>query len=411
MKQFIPGKDLIQYAQAVFDQTEIDDVVDVLKKGWLGLGVTGLRLEKQLATLFQQPKGLVVNSGSSANLLAILALKEKNQWLAGSEVITTAGGFPTTFNPILQAGLVPVVVDIELGTYNINTTLLKKALSSKTVAVSVAHTLGNPVDLKVITEFCRVNDLALLLDCCDALGSTYEGKSVGSFGDTCTLSMYPAHHITAMGEGGFIGFKDPEVHKIALSLRDWGRSCYCNGQASLSQKGSCGRRFSDWLGDGSIIDHKYIYDYVGYNLKPTEAQCAFAIRQLERLPFFIEKRKEHFEKLLAIFKPYNLKFILPSWNEHSDVSWFAFPVTISTNASFTREQLCTYLEEKKIQTRPLFAGNILKHPAYRTSNYRVASSLAYTDYMMKNTFFIGVHPSMTEPMFDWIKKSLEEFLC
>lgn len=412
-KKFVPGESVVQYAGSYFDQHEYNAALEVLVDGWLGLAEKGLVLEASLAKRFDKKFGFLANSGSSANLLAVAAICSSNfpnHLQPGDEVITAACGFPTTINPLIQHQLVPVFVDIELGSYNLKLDQLEAAVSEKTRALMFAHTLGNPADMDVIVAFCQKHNLFLIEDCCDALGSTYDGRPAGSFGDFATLSMYPSHHIT-IGEGGLVAVNNQSYAKIIRSLRDWGRDCWCAGQASLLPNGSCNKRFSKWLeGVDEVVDHKYVYGEIGYNVKPIELQAAIGIEQLKKLDFFIKRRKENFAAYYEFFKQYQEWFILPEWQDKADPSWFAFPLTVKDSAPFRKAELTQYLESKRIQTRNLFAGNILHHPAYKKIKHRVVGKLDNSDKVITNTFFIGVYPGITAEMLDYVKATLAEFL-
>lgn len=406
---FTPGKDIIPFARRVYDSKELVSLVDSSLDFWLTAGRFAEQFEKEYAKFFGLKHCLLVNSGSSANLLALAALTSpklgEKRLRPGDEVIIVAAGFPTTVNPIVQNGMTPVFVDVELGTYNIDSRELDKALSDKTKAVMIAHTLGNPFDLDTVTRFVQDNNLFLIEDCCDAVGSTYRDKMAGTFGDICTTSFYPAHHMT-MGEGGAVLCNSEELYMILRSFRDWGRDCYCDP----GRNNSCGKRFSQQFGTLPYgYDHKYVYSHIGYNLKVTDMQAAIGVEQLKKLPSFIQKRKENFRLLLSGLEKYKDYLILPKTQEHSDPSWFAFPMTVKEGKGFTQKELVNYLENKKIMTRQLFAGNITRQPAYDNVNYRVVGDLKNTDYVMNNTFFIGVYPGLTRKMIDYILETFEEF--
>jgi CDP-6-deoxy-D-xylo-4-hexulose-3-dehydrase len=324
----------------------------------------------------------------------------------GDEVIGVAAGFPTTVNPILQCGAVPVFVDVELGTYNIDVDALDAALSPKTKAIMLAHTLGNPFNLAVVTAFCRKHGLWLIEDCCDALGSTFEGQLVGTFGDIGTLSFYPAHHIT-MGEGGAVFMRDPQLKMIAESFRDWGRDCYCKP----GMDNTCGKRFCQKLGQLPMgYDHKYTYSHIGYNLKITDMQAACGLAQLAKLDHFIAARQKNFSLLLDALSDCTDQLILPRATIGSNPSWFGFPITLKPEAFVTRVDLLTYLDQQKVGTRLLFAGNLTRQPSMIGRNYRVASTLKNTDLVMENTFWIGVQPALTDPMLAYAAESIARFL-
>jgi len=408
-ESFELGKDTIPFAARVFDEKEKISLVDSSLDFWLTTGRYAEEFEAEFADFMDQRYCSLVNSGSSANLVALSALTsdklEDRKLKAGDEVITVAAGFPTTVNPIVQNKLVPVFVDVELGTYNIKVSELEKALSDKTKAIMLAHTLGNPFNLKAVTEFAEEHDLYLIEDCCDAVGTTYDGEMVGTFGDFATVSFYPAHHMT-MGEGGAVLTNNPVYKKLAVSFRDWGRDCYCEPGAN----NTCGRRFSMQFGDLPYgYDHKYVYSHVGYNLKVTDMQAAVGVEQLKKLPDFIEARKENFEKLYKGIKEFEEYLILPESEENSDPSWFAFPLSVRENDKFTKNELVNYLEEHKVMTRQLFAGNLTRQPAYQNVEYRVVGDLANTDYIMNNTFFIGVYPGLDDQKIEYIIQQFSDF--
>jgi CDP-6-deoxy-D-xylo-4-hexulose-3-dehydrase len=412
-ENFELGKDTIPFAARVFDEKEKVSLVDSSLDFWLTTGRYAEEFEAKFADFMDQRYCSLVNSGSSANLVALSALTsdklEDRKLKAGDEVITVAAGFPTTVNPIVQNNLVPVFVDVELGTYNIKVSEkvseLEKALSDKTKAIMLAHTLGNPFNLEAVTEFAEEYDLYLIEDCCDAVGTTYDGEMVGTFGDFATVSFYPAHHMT-MGEGGAVLTNNPVYKKLAVSFRDWGRDCYCEPGAN----NTCGRRFSMQFGDLPYgYDHKYVYSHVGYNLKVTDMQAAVGVEQLKKLPDFIKARKENFEKLYKGIKEFEEYLILPEAEENSDPSWFAFPLSVRENDKFTKNELVNYLEENKVMTRQLFAGNLTRQPAYQNVEYRVVGDLANTDYIMNNTFFIGVYPGLNDQKIEYIIQQFADF--
>jgi CDP-4-dehydro-6-deoxyglucose reductase, E1 len=407
---YVRGKSLINYAGRIYDDTELVNLVDASLDFWLTAGRYAQEFEQKLADFLKVKYTLLTNSGSSANLLAISALtspllKEK-QLKPGDEVITTACGFPTTLNPIIQNNLVPVFIDVELGTYNIRTELLAKALSKKTKAIFVPHTLGNPVNIEAIVRFARKHNLWLVEDNCDALGSKYKGKFTGTFGHIATFSFYPAHHIT-MGEGGALATNDPLLRRLILSFRDWGRDCWCEP----GHDDTCKRRFSWQLGKLPFgYDHKYTYSHIGYNLKVTDMQAAIGVAQLEKLPAFIKARQDNFASLTKLFKKYEPYFILPQATRQSEPSWFGYPVLVKEKAPFTRADIVNHLEENKIATRMLFGGNLTKQPAYEGIKYRVAGKLDNTDLVMNNLFWIGVYPGITKDKLAHIAGTVSEFM-
>jgi len=411
-KEFVPGKSKVHYAGRVYDEQEMCNMVDAVLDFWLTLGPYGNQLERELANFLGVREAILVNSGSSANLIAIATLMSpqfNNHLSPGDEVITPAVTFPTTFTPIIQNGLIPVLVDCELGTYNINPDKLEEAISPRSRALFVPHTLGNPCRMDKITEICSKYNLYLIEDVCDALGARYNGKLVGTFGNFSTLSCYPAHHIS-MGEGGAIFTDSAELAKIARSIRDWGRACWCKGDASPN--GACGKRFQYKIkiGDREIdYDHRYVYSNIGYNLKPTDIQAAMGLAQLKKLDWIIERRKHNFNRLFDGLKKYEDTFILPSWSGKTEPSWFAFPLTIRPGSSFPRSKLLVFLEEANIETRLLFAGNILRQPAFSGINCRVVDNLANSDLVMTNTFFIGVYPGINDEALDYVLQQFEQF--
>lgn len=412
-RRFVPGESKIHYAGRVYDEQEMVNMVDAVLDFWITLGPYGEQLEKELANFLGVSEAILVNSGSSANLIAIavlMSLQLSNHLSPGDEVITPAVTFPTTLTPIIQSGLIPVIVDCELGTYNIDAAKLEEAISPKSRAMFISHTLGNPCLMDKVTELCSKYNLYLIEDTCDALGAKYGGKLVGTFGDFSTLSCYPAHHIS-MGEGGVIFTSSARLAKIARSVRDWGRDCWCKGDASPT--GACGKRFQYKIkigGEEIDYDHRYVYSNIGYNLKPTDIQAAMGLAQLKKLDWFIERRRHNFNRLFEGLKRYEDIFVLPLWNEKAEPSWFAFPLTIRPGARFTRRELLVFLEEAKIETRLLFAGNIIRQPAFKDINCRVTGSLANSDLVMTNTFFIGVYPGISDEMLDYILGKFGEFL-
>ena len=406
--KYIEG-DRIPFARRVFDENELVNLIDSSLDFWLTAGRYANDFEYEFAQFMEVEHCLLVNSGSSANLVAFTTLTSPKlgdkRLKKGDEVITVAAGFPTTINPIIQNGLIPVFVDVEVGTYNIKVSELDKALSDKTKAIMIAHTLGNPFDLDAIMEFAKKHDLFVVEDCCDAVGSTYNGKKVGTFGHLATVSFYPAHHMT-MGEGGAVLTTDDELIRIATSFRDWGRDCYCKPGAD----NTCGRRFSMQYGKLPVgYDHKYVYSHIGYNLKVTDMQAAVGMAQLEKLPSFIEKRKGNFSKIKNELQRYEEFLIMPKTTKNSDPSWFGFPITVKENKRFSRSELTMYLEKNMIMTRLLFAGNVTKQPAYKDIECRIIGDLKNTDYIMNNTFFIGVYPGINDEQIRYIAKVFEDF--
>ena len=403
------GKDYLNYVGSFYDHKEIIALTNSVLDGWFGLGKKAEIFQKKIAEYSDVNYGLVTNSGSSANLLTIAAFcshERKNRLKPGDEIITPAATFPTTLNPILQYNLVPVFLDVKLGNYNIETDNLSQSISDKTKGIMIPHVLGNPNEMDLIMEIAEERNLFVIEDCCDALGTTYKGKKVGSFGDFGTLSLYPAHHIT-MGEGGVILTNNRQLMLTSQSLRDWGRACFCKFNES-NLNGACNKRF-DYELNGIKIDHRYMYSNIGYNLKPLEFQCAMALEQLNKLPKFIELRKRNFKILYEELQNLDTKIILPEETKHSDVSWFAFPITIRENTNIKRNRLQKFLEKNKIQSRVLFAGNILNHPPYKEITYRKNGDLKNTEIVFKNTFFVGVYPALTEENMVYIASKIKEY--
>jgi CDP-6-deoxy-D-xylo-4-hexulose-3-dehydrase len=410
-KEFTPGTTPVPASGKVIDAADMSAVVDSTLDGWFTTGRWAKEFERKLARFVGVRSASLVNSGSSANLVALSALTSSKlgdrALRPGDEVITVAAGFPTTVNPIFQNRLVPVFVDITLPTYEVDVTMLEAARSEKTRAVMIAHTLGNVFDLDAVTAFCKQYNLWLVEDCCDALGSTWRGQKVGTFGDVATVSFYPAHHITT-GEGGAVLTDKPELQVIIDSFRDWGRDCWCEP----GKDNTCGKRFEWQLGSlPSGYDHKYTYTHVGYNLKATDMQAALGASQIEKLPGFIARRKENFSYLHAALQPLSDVLILPEATEHADPSWFGFPIAVKADAPFTRNQMTSALEAAKIGTRLLFAGNLTRQPAYEGLEFRVVGELANTDFVMNNVFWIGVFPGLTREMLDYVVRTASEFVA
>ncbi len=409
-KPFVPGETYIPYAGRVFDAEEMKALINSSLDFWLTAGRFAKQFEKEFARFLGVKHCILTNSGSSANLLAISALTSpklgKRRLKPGDEVITTACGFPTTVNPIIQNNLIPVFIDVELGIYNIYVSKIERAITKKTKAIFIAHTLGNPANLDKIMEIVRKYNLWVIEDNSDALGSSYKGKYTGTFGHIATFSFYPAHHIT-MGEGGAVVSNDTLLKRIILSFRDWGRDCWCEP----GQDNTCGKRFSWQLGKLPFgYDHKYIYSHIGYNLKVTDMQAAIGVAQLKKLPVFIDKRKKNFRMLYNELKKYEKYFILPQATRNSDPSWFGFPILVKENAPFTRAEVINYLEENRIATRMLFGGNLTKQPAYQSIKYRIYGSLKNTDLVMNNLFWIGVYPGLDEIKIKYILKKFDKFV-
>ena len=389
----------------VLDEKDLEYLIKSSLDLWLTGGEFTNTFEKNLRKKTNHRHAIFVNSGSSANLLALSAIKIFYELEDGDEVITSAVNFPTTLNPIIQNNLKPVLVDAEIGTYNIDTRLIEKNITEKTKGIVLAHTLGNPFDLNEVEKICKKYDLFLMEDMCDAFGSKFNGDLVGSLGDVATLSFYPAHHITT-GEGGAVLTNNPKLKKIIESLRDWGRDCYCEP----GKDNTCKKRYDWQLGNlPKGYDHKYIYSHVGYNLKATDMQAAIGISQLEKVDSFIQKRKENFSYLYEKFKEFEM-FDLPVWNELSEPSWFGFPLSLNSKAKFKREDLLRFYEERKIGTRLLFAGNITKQPAYLNVDIKSEESLPVADYVMENTFWLGVYPGLSENMLEFIFNETKNFV-
>jgi CDP-6-deoxy-D-xylo-4-hexulose-3-dehydrase len=409
-KKFIPGQTVIPPSGKLLDSKELENMVEASLDGWLTTGRFNELFEKKLADFIGVKHLITVNSGSSANLVAFSTLTSPKLGdraiKKGDEVIGVAAGFPTTVNPIVQFGAIPVFVDVDPRTHNIDASKIEAAISSKTKAIMLAHSLGNPFNLDLVTDICKRHNLWLIEDCCDALGSTYRGQMVGTFGDIATLSFYPAHHIT-MGEGGAVFTNNYELKKIAESFRDWGRDCYC----APGKDNTCGKRFDWTLGDLPYgYDHKYIYSHLGYNLKITDMQAACALAQLDKAPKFIQARKDNYEFLKNRLKSCEEFLWLPEATEGSDPSWFGFPISLKESCPVSRVDLITYLDQKKIGTRLLFAGNLVRQPSMKGVQYRISGELTNTDNVMSNTFWIGVQPALTKEMLEYVACQIEMFL-
>jgi CDP-6-deoxy-D-xylo-4-hexulose-3-dehydrase len=408
-KKFIPGVSPIPVAGRVFDKDELQNLVESSLDFWLTTGRFADSFEKELAHYWGLKYSSLVNSGSSANLLALSGLTSNSlgsdRLQPGDEVITCSSGFPTTINPVLQNQLVPVLVDAVLPTYSVDLALVEEAVSPKTKAIFLAHTLGSPFDAKGVRDIAKRHHLWFIEDCCDALGSTLNGELVGKFGDMATVSFYPAHHIT-MGEGGAVVTDRADLRRQVESFRDWGRDCWCETGAD----NTCGKRFDQQLGDLPFgYDHKYTYSNIGYNLKATDMQAAVGLAQLKKLPRFVDNRKKNFQYLFNGCTDLEDYFILPEGIQGSDPSWFGFPLTIRESAPFSRLELMKFLNDKKIGTRLLFGGNILKQPAYKGITNRIVGSLRIADLIMNNSFWLGVYPGLDGPMLDYVLTSLHDF--
>jgi CDP-6-deoxy-D-xylo-4-hexulose-3-dehydrase len=411
VREFIPGQTAVPVSGKVIDGADMSAVVDSALDGWFTTGRWAKEFEKKLARFVGVRSASLVNSGSSANLVALSALTSPKlgdrALKPGDEVITVAAGFPTTVNPIFQNRLVPVFIDVTLPGYEIDVTRLEAARSDKTRAIMIAHTLGNVFDLDAITDFCKQHNLWLIEDCCDALGSTWKGRHVGTFGDIATVSFYPAHHIT-MGEGGAVLTNKPALQVLIDSFRDWGRDCWCEPGVD----NTCGKRFDWQLGTLPCgYDHKYTYSHVGYNLKATDMQAALGVSQIDKLPHFITRRKENFAYLRAALAPLSDVLLLPEATPGSDPSWFGFPIGVRENAPFTRDQMTRAFDAAKIGTRNIFAGNLIRQPAYEGWEYRVVGDLTNTDFVMNNVFWVGTFPGLTQPMLDYIATICTEFIA
>ncbi len=404
-RPFTPGETPVPVAGRVCDSEDLCSLVDSSLDLWLTTGRFAAQFERSFARFFGVRNATLVNSGSSANLAALSALTSpklgERRLQPGDEVITVAAGFPTTVNPIIQNGCVPVFVDVTVPGYNIDAARLEEALSSRTRAVMLAHTLGNPFNLDAVAAFVKRHSLWLVEDCCDAVGSEYGGRKVGTFGDLATTSFYPAHHIT-MGEGGAVLSDKPLLKTIVESFRDWGRDCWCEP----GKDNTCGKRFDWQLGDLPCgYDHKYTYSHIGYNLKLTDMQAAIGVSQLKKLPAFIEQRRANFNALRAALAGLEEFFLLPEPTPGSLPSWFGFPIAVRPGAPFTRNDVVAHLEARKIGTRLLFGGNLARQPAYRDVRFRVAGPLDNTDFVMERVFWIGVYPGITPAMRDWVVES------
>jgi CDP-6-deoxy-D-xylo-4-hexulose-3-dehydrase len=407
-EEFEPGVTPLQYAGRVFDDHEMAMLAESCLDFWLTTGRFAQKFERRFARFFGLRHAMLVNSGSSANLVALSALTSpklgKRRLQPGDEVITVASGFPTTVNPAVQNKLVPVFVDITIPTYNVDVSLLEEALSDRTGAVMIAHTLGNPFDLGAVKEFCDRHGLWLVEDCCDAVGSTYDGQLVGTFGDLATVSFFPAHHIT-MGEGGAVLANKGRLKLLVESFRDWGRACWCEP----GKQNTCGKRFAWQLGELPFgYDHKFIYEHVGYNLKATDMQAAVGLAQLDKLPDFIEARRRNWRALRAGLADLEDTFILPEPTPNSDPSWFGFPIAVRPEAPVTRNDVVSFLDERKVATRQLFGGNLTRQPAYADVPFRTVGDLTNSDFAMQNVFWVGVYPGLGEAAVDYMVETIRD---
>ena len=407
---FVPGKSRINYAGRVFDHAELVNAVEASLDFWLTEGRFSESFAEKIGEFLGVEHVLLTNSGSSANLLAFSALTSeklgKKRLKPGDEVISVAAGFPATITPIIQNDLIPVFVDVEIPTYNIDVEMMRKAISSKTRCIFIAHTLGNPFNISAVLKLASEYNLWVIEDNCDAFGSEYHGKKTGTFGHISTISFYPAHHITT-GEGGAVCTNNPQLAGIIRAFRDWGRDCYCAG----GENNTCGKRFSQQFGNLPLgFDHKYVYSEIGYNLKMTDIQAAIGAAQIDKLPEFCRRRKENFREWVRIFSKYPDYFIIPHATDGSDPSWFAFIVTLKEKIPFTRDEITQHLNTNLIETRNLFAGNITRQPGFTNKQWRIAEHLNNTDYIMNNTFFLGTYPGLTKEMFNYTEEVLDSFI-
>ena len=407
---YTPGKSRVNYAGRVFDERELVNLVDSSLDFWLTEGRFSEQFTEKISEFLGVSNVVLVNSGSSANLIAFSAITSEKlgdrRLKPGDEVISVAAGFPATVTPIIQNNCVPVFVDVDIPTYNIDVEMMRKAITEKTKCIFIAHTLGNPFNLNAVMELAKQYNLWIIEDNCDAFGSKYDGKYTGTFGHISTISFYPAHHITT-GEGGAVCSNDEQLAKIIKSFRDWGRDCYCAG----GENNTCGKRFSQNFGTLPYgYDHKYVYSEIGYNLKMTDMQAAIGAAQMDKLPSFCEQRKNNFKRYNEIFSKYEEYFVLPKATENSDPAWFSFIITVKDSAPFKRDELTKYLNENLIETRNLFAGNMVRQPAFMGKHYKIADHLNNSDYIMNNTFFLGTYPGNTSVKINYIESVLDSFM-
>ncbi len=410
VKKIIPGQDYIPVSGKLLDEEDLVNVVDASLDMWFTTGRYAKQFEKEFAAFMDQKYCLLVNSGSSANLVAFATLTSptlgEKRVVSGDEVITVAAGFPTTVNPIVQYGCIPVFIDVEPDTHQIDVTKLESALSPKTKAVMIAHTLGNPFNVQAVKDFCDKHDLWLVEDCCDAAGAKFNGKMVGTFGHIATVSFYPAHHIT-MGEGGAVLTRDHKLKKIAESMRDWGRDCWC----PTGKDNSCNKRFGwDFEDMPAGYDHKYVYSHVGYNLKVSDMQAALGVSQLKKLPSFIQKRNDNFAYLKSKLSHLQEYISLPEVTIGGEASWFGFPITVKPTCKTRRNEITQYLERNKIGTRLLFAGNLLRQPLYKHVEKRIVGEMTNTDVIMNDVFWVGIYPALEREHLDYIALKISEVL-
>lgn len=410
------GKDWVRYAGPFFSSDEYVRSVKSLLSGWLVMGQDSIKFERKFPKHFGKKFGILTNSGSSANLLMMASMRSKRlyNFPKGTKVITPVAGFPTTVNPIFQVGFEPVFIDIELDSLNLDVDQLEKAAKQGAKILTFAHVLGNPPNMDRVMEVVKQYDLVLLEDTCDALGSTYDGKLLGSFGEMASCSFYPAHHIT-MGEGGFVSTRTCEQERVVRSFREWGRGCYCVGKAAnLLKNGTCKNRFDNWIPTlpNEIFDHKFVYEEIGYNLKPIELQASMGLAQMEKIPTIIQKRKENYSRLFKIFKKYEDHLHLPTATDKSDPSWFAFPMTVKDGASFKRSDITSFLEDHKIQTRNYFAGNIMLQPAYDhlADTKEIVEKFPVARKVTTDTFFLGTSPVITAEQVDYVGSVVDKFM-
>jgi len=409
-EQFIPGLTRVNYAGRVFDEKELSNLIESALDFWLTEGRFSEQFAEKISEFLGINNVILVNSGSSANLLAFSALTSEKlgdkRIKPGDEVICVAAAFPSTISPIIQNNCIPIFVDVDIPTYNINIEMMNKAVSERTKCIFLAHTLGNPFNVNAVMELAEKYDLWVIEDNCDAFGSKYNGKYTGTFGHISTISFYPAHHITT-GEGGAVCTNDELLARIIKSFRDWGRDCYC----APGENNTCGKRFSQKFGDLPLgYDHKYVYSEIGYNLKMTDLQASIGSAQMDKLLDFCERRKENFNKYNKIFEKYPDFFILPIATENSDPAWFSYIVTVKENAPFNRNEITTFLNNRLVETRNLFAGNVIKQPAFKNKKYKVVGDLRNTDFIMNNTFFLGTYPGINDEKISYIESLIDEFI-